>query len=276
MKPNPTDFPKALTLEEWNKLKHKFSKLTLTGWNRLDGLKKLSLLKHNVEIDNTPIFGNDFTITYPDDIYLFDLAQSYSLQDPHKIRRMTYQNREIGGTIEYGKDINIRFSGNENQISLDLKTDTHTLFHTHPAQDRDFDPPSVLDIISYLALIVKYVADIIIDLDRGIEHSVDDPLIVQNCMVFTKDEVYVYYISYQLLTSITETLMNIFLKSDDFVYQVEKLLEEIELVYASYLNKYNYDLESLELSNYLSTLSSLGIIIKRFKYQEKINVYIVK
>ena len=273
--------PKALTLEEWNKLKYKFNKLTLNGWNRLDGLKKLSLLKHNVEINDNPIFGNNFTVKYPEDIYLFDLSQPYSLQDPHKIRRLTYQNREIGGTIEYGQDVQIRFSGSENQISLDLKTDTHTLFHTHPAQDREFDPPSVLDIISYLALIVKYVADIILDLDRGIEHSVDDPLIVQNCMVFTKDEIYVYYISHQLLTSITEKLMNIFLKlsdnnNSDFVYHVEKLLEELELAYASYLCKFNYDLDSSELSNYLSTLSSLGIIIQRFKYDNNLKIYIVK
>lgn len=285
--------PKALSLQEWNKLKYKFNKLTLAGWNRLDGLKKLSLLKHNVEINDTPIFGNHFSLKYPDDIYLFDLAQPYSLQDPHKIRRMTYQNKEVGGTIEYGKDIKMRFSGDDHQISLNLKTDTHTLFHTHPAQDRDFDPPSVLDIISYLALIVKYVADLIIDLDRGIEHSVDDPLVVQNCMVFTKDEVYVYYISHQLLTSITEKLMNLFLESlgnndsefgsaeflkyEDFVYQVEKLLEELEIVYASYLCRFNYDLDSSELSNYLSTLSSLGIIIQRFKYNdENLKIYIVK
>lgn len=270
--------PKYITTEDWSKLLKKFKPLTLKTWYYLDGLKKLSLLRGaKIPINDQPLFLKDYRLKYPEDIYSYDTSKLFYL-DPstlNQIRRMAiYQDSEVGGTIEYdqGNTIDLKFSGTENRIELDYRSDTHTLFHTHPKDDRLYDPPSILDIISFLALTVKYIADLVIDIDRGIEHAADDPLVIQSSAVFTKDEVYIYYISRPLVVNIVRKLIELFLKNDDFVYQVEKLLEEMEIVYSAYLFPFNRDLDRID--EYLETLSSLGILIKRFKYTENPEVYI--
>ncbi len=97
----------------------------------------------------------------------------------------------------------------------------------------------------------------IIDLKNGIEHPLDDILIAQNSIVFTKNEVYVCYISYPLLTNITKYLI----KTDK---SLEEILENLE--YSKILNKFNKNLNNNEINEYIEKLSSLGILVKRFTY----------
>ena len=285
--------PKIIEFTDWQKLIKEYQTLDLEIWNSLDAMKKLALLKGIFKLDMIPVFGKDFILNYPEDIYNFTDTNKFiiDIDTLNKIRKYVCSDKEIGGTIEYSRQseqqfnmdynsknmskINIFFTGNNNRIDLNLKRDTHSLFHTHPDDNRkynprDFSPPSILDIISYLAVIVKYIADIIIDLGNGIEHSPDDPLIIQNSIVVSNEAVYVYYISYPLVVSITKHLMELYRSRKDnlnnFVYEVEKLLEEMELSYASYLFPFNRDLNTEDLEEYLNTLSSLGILIKRFPY----------
>ena len=58
--------------------------------------------------------------------------------------------------------------------------------------------------------------------------------------------------------------MELYLKKEDFVYEVEKLLENIEVVYSSYLFPFNND--TLDIDNYILTLYHLGIIMKKTSY----------
>ena len=282
--------PKVIEFNNWQKLIKEYRGLNLEIWNSLDAMKKLALLKGiNIKVVSTPNFGLNFILNYPEDIYNFTSTSKFTIDinTLNKIRRFLYSDKEIGGTIEYSRQseqqlnmdynskntskINIFFTGNNNRIDLNFKSDTHSLFHTHPNDDRRYNPVSILDIISYLAVIIKYIADIIIDLDNGIEHSPDDPLIIQNSIVVSNEAVYVYCISYPLVVSITKHLMELYRSRKDnlknnFVYEVEKLLEEMELSYASYLFPFNRDLDTGDLEEYLNTLSSLGILIKRFPY----------
>jgi hypothetical protein len=278
--------PKALQLKDWKTLTKEYETLDLEIWNSLDAMKKLALIKGiNLSFPRDIVFGNDFVLNYPEDIYLYSITDKFILDIDtlNQIRKYVYSEKEIGGTIVYSKkdiQVKISFSGSDNRIDLNLKSDTHTLFHTHPNNERkynhqdfshrdstSFSPPSILDILSYLAVTIKYIADIIIDLGNHIQHSTDDPLIIQNSMVVSNEAVYVYYISYPLIVSITQHLMNIYRKdANNFVYQVEKLLEEIELSYAKYLFPFNRNLNDRDLEEYLNTLSSLGILIKRFPY----------
>jgi hypothetical protein len=282
--------PKALQLKDWKSLTKEYETLDLEIWNSLDAMKKLALIRGiNLSFPKDIIFGKDFVLNYPEDIYLYSITDKFILDIDtlNKIRKYVYSEKEVGGTILYSqknkKDIYVKisFSGTDNRIDLNLKSDTHTLFHTHPNDfntnnfsrndfsSRDFSPPSILDILSYLAVTIKYIADIIIDLGNHIQHSTDDPLIIQNSMVVSNEAVYVYYISYPLIVSITRHLMNIYQKdANNFVYQVEKLLEEMELSYAKYLFPFNRNLNDRDLEEYLNTLSSLGILIKRFPYSE--------
>lgn len=270
----------VLTEAQWKRLANKFKTLTIETWNGLDGMKKINLLKlAKIEVDNIPTFG----YFEKNDIYLSELTKTFvlDLSTLNKLRNLAiYEPNERGGTIEYsdsGPKLKFLFSGNSNRINLDLNRDTHTLFHTHPIdQDRETDPPSVLDILSYLALIVKYIADIIIDMKNGIEHSIDDPLIVQNRMVFTHNEIYVYYISKLLVESITNMLMNIFLYEDDFNSSVELLLDKMELSYSNYLYSFNRDLNIIDMQEYLQTLEKLGILVKRYNYFDKVEVAIIE
>ena len=270
--------PKAIKKEYWDKLKRKYSELSLNSWEHLDGLKKNTLLRNaNIKLDNKILFGEDYILNYPEDIYLKTKKIILHPTTLNTIRHMAIDEiKEIGGIINNNK-IDVLFSGNKNRIKLDLNKKTQTLFHTHPADDDlDFDPPSVLDIVSFLALNVQSIAEYILNGKKDVRKL----LKVENSMVFTKDEVYVYYISYPLIKNITEYLIDLNEKQDlyqqfDFIYNVEKLLEELELYYSNILSRFNMTLDEKLLNEYIEYLSKLGIIMKRFKYTDKPEVYVM-
>lgn len=223
--------PKSLDAKTWKKIK-----CNLEDWYNLNGFEKINLLEEKPE---DILFGFFHNLKYPKDIYMFEKTGKYIL-DVQKIRNyVNNETREVGGTISK-EGVEISFIGNQKNVFLDFSKDADILFHTHPAENRIFDPPSVLDILLYLALIVKYIASIIIDLGKGVEHPSDDPLVIQNSMVFSKEGVYVYYISHPLIEKITTKLVHLYLKEGDFLFEVEKLLEEIELSYSYFLRDYNY------------------------------------
>lgn len=280
--------PKAINEKDWNILKKNY-KINLKVWENLDGLKKINLLrdakvslsldsKINLSLDTNKnkesIFGDNYNLSYPKDIYTNRriILDKTILTRIHEM--VLNEKKEIGGIINDNK-IDFLFNGNENRIHLDLKKKTQTLFHTHP-EDKDilFDPPSVLDIVSFLALTVQSIADFILNNDG--EKNINDILKVQNCIVFTKNEIYVYYISYPLILTISEYLMNLMSRdlmsrdlmniNSDYIYEVEKLLEEIELNYSNILSEFNMTLDEELLLKYISQLNSLGILVKRFSY----------
>ena len=272
MKPIQSMKPKAIKKQHWNKLKRKYSELSLKSWEYLDGLKKLSLLRGaNIELEDKFIFGKDYILKYPEDIYLQSRKIVLHPTILNTIRHLALEEKkEIGGIINNNK-IEVLFSGNKNRIKLDLKNKTQTLFHTHPEdEDLIFDPPSVLDIISFLALNVQSIAEFILNGKKDVKNL----LKVENSMVFTKNEVYVYYISYPLIKEISNQLMKMYEIQDDFIYNVEKLLEEIELYYSKILSRFNMTLDDNLLEEYISYLSNLGIIMKRFSYLSPPIVYV--
>jgi hypothetical protein len=275
--------PKGVNEKDWKKLQKKYSLLNFENWSYLDGNKKINLLK-GAGINIVPIylFRKDYNLKYPEDIYMFKKTEKLIL-DPttlNSLRHMILDEiKEIGGTINFIErkfKMEILFIGNENNIDLNLEKDTQTLFHTHPIDEElEFDPPSVLDIISFLILNVESISKLIIDLGNGIEHPIDDALIVQNSMVFTKNEVYVYYISYPLLKNIIKYIIDLYKNSKDFIYSVEKLLEMIEIHYSIILSSFNRNLNNYEIKEYINFLSSLGIIMKRFDYLSVPESYIL-
>lgn len=272
--------PKAVNEKNWDKMKKKYPSLNFEIWSYLDGIEKINVLKDSqIEIKPIYFFGKNYNLKYPKDIYMFENTEKIVL-DPITLTNfqnmVLYEKKEVGGTLNFLLKTNnfktdIFFTGTETSIDLNLEKDTQTLFHTHPINEKlDFDPPSILDIVSFLALNVKFIAESIIDLRNGIEHGIDD-LIVQNSMVFTKNEVYVYYISSPLILNITKYLMK--LKNKDFIYNVEKLLEMIEIHYSIILSSFNKNLNNEEIEEYLKILSSLGILIKRFSYLDNPEIY---
>ena len=266
------EYPKAISEKDWDKLKRKYSELNLKSWEHLDGLKKLSLLKGaNINIENKFLFGNNYILDYPKDIYLKSKRIILDSSTLNRIRHMALDERkEIGGIINDNK-IDVLFSGTKNRIKLDLNKKTQTLFHTHPEdEDLEFDPPSVLDIVSFLALNVQSIAEYILNKQKDVKKL----LKVENSIVFTKNEVYVYYISYPLIKNITEYLIEIH-ETDNFVYKVEKLLEELELYYSKILSRFNMTLDENLLNEYIEYVSKLGIIMKRFKYTSSPEVYVM-
>tara|TARA_R110001599_G_scaffold108188_2_gene271216 strand:+ start:4422 stop:5243 length:822 start_codon:yes stop_codon:yes gene_type:complete len=270
--------PKALLEKDWSKMLRKYSELNLKSWGYLDGLKKMSILRGaQIQIPYFPIFGQDYLLNYPKNIYM-DRKIILNPTTLNTIRHMALdERREIGGTIEENK-INVLFTGSNDRINLNINDQkTQSLFHTHPAdEDVQWDPPSVLDIVSFLALTVKSIADYILQNKKDIKNM----LLVENSLVFTKNEVYVYYISYPLMLNISKHLLEMKEVEDviedrkDFIYEVEKLLEEIELYYSHILSKYNMSLNEKQLEEYLSELSTLGILVKRFKYTDSPEVYV--
>jgi hypothetical protein len=286
---------KALSSKDWNKLLRKFKKLNSNNWNYLDGLQKLSLLRAcNINLDTLFKFGINYNLKYPNDIYQYDVSEKYTFDVTtlNNLRHLALDyNTELGGTINFiynrsGMKIEsnnhslnnhtkikvqlLYQSDQINRIDLNVEQDTQILFHTHPVEyDTIFDPPSILDIISYLGLTIVHISNMILDISKSIEHPLDDPLIVQASMVFTKNEIYVYYISYPLLRDIVKKLINTYHEDKNmFVHNVEKLLEEIEISYANLLFRYNRNLSDFEIKEYISFLSSLGIIVKRYDYLE--------
>ena len=247
--------PKIFDLQQW-----KILNISLQQWNELDGIQKVKLLKLNYKL---PVFGKFNQIIDIKNTKIFDFS---------KMKELIYQNNEVGGTIDVSdgnyipQNYNIQFVGNNNRIPLDLSEESNStdiLFHTHPIDEREFNPPSILDILLYLALIIKSMADILLE-NR-------EDLIVQNCIVFAKEGVYVYHANTNLLQAIINKLLTY---KNNFVYDVEKLLEEIELSYASYLLKFNKILTKKEYQEYLHELRSLGFTIELFPYNKvKISFY---
>lgn len=226
-------------------------------WESLDGIKKIKLLKHaNIPIYDEPIFGKKYNISYPKDIY-----QNKEIKiDPtilKRIRNLTNQKNEIGGTITYNDNnikINLEVIGEKDRIIFkDHDLFNGSLFHTHPKDDYlKYDPPSILDIVSFLAVTIKNISTL----------SKNQ---IYNSIVFTKDEIYVYYISKPLLDNIINKISNLDISS------IEKLMEEIEICYCSYLYYFNKKINSLQdLSKYLSELSKIGILIKRYTYTDQV------
>ncbi len=238
----------------------------------------MAIIKH-VKIDTNKynIIARDLTPNYPEDIYLYKMKNKYILSDRLlvKMKSLSINNRdELGGILKYDnnyiKDI-ILFNGDANKINLDLGKDTQTLFHTHPFTGNKYEPPSILDIISYLANVIKYIADLILDLNKDVEHPLYDPIVIQNCMVFSEEGVYVYYISHPLIKKIVEKIVNLDINS------IEKLIEEIEIGYANELFRFNkYYCTVNELNEYLNHLNSLGIMVNFFPYSKKTESYILE
>jgi hypothetical protein len=260
-------------MRTWEKLN-----ISLDKWNNMEGIEKINLLKkHNINVDIKYYFGKEYKIKYPEDIYMFHRKKKLLLDNTllEKIKNLTKEKKEFGGTIRFDENkLDILFIGNENNIELNLEKDTQILFHTHPFEKNlKYRPPSVLDIISFLVLNIKSIAELIIDLSQGIEHPIDEELIVENSIVFTQNEVYVYYISYPLLVNINKYLIKLFKTNKDFIYSVEKFLELIELEYSMILYSFNKNLNNYEIEEYLKKLSSLGILMKRFKYNEYPETY---
>lgn len=273
--------PIILSDTEWNKLCKRFKSLTKKSWDDLDGMKKYALLRNvNVNCDIFSPISDNLKITYPNDIYMINLKTKYILPKSLLVEmkgKVLSNPNEVGGIIEYRPEIkNIHiFDGNHTKIDLDLGTDTQTLYHTHPDTDGGFEPPSILDVISYLANIIKHIGELIMDLNRNIEHPLDDPLVIQNSMVFSKDGVFVYYVSDLLLRDIVKKLVKLF-KNGNYSEQFLKFIDEMELGYCRELfpyNKYYYNIE--KLNEYLDRLGKLGIIMKYFPYTSQPESYIL-
>jgi hypothetical protein len=259
--------PKSLPEENWNKLLRKYKDLSLKSWNAIDGLKKLALLRGaKIVLNAIPIFGTFYNTS----IYNFDKCKKYTfgITELNKMRHIALEEKnEIGGII--GEDIRFLFNGSKNRIQLNIEGQTKnlTLFHTHPQdEDTEYDPPSVLDMVSFLEFNVKSIAE------RIINKNVGQLLKVQNSVVFTKNEVYIYYLSNELVVSITKYLLSLRDRAD-FVYEVEKLLEEIEIHYSFLLSKFNMELTDAQVKEYISYLNSLGFIVHRYTYNQEVEIF---
>jgi hypothetical protein len=276
--------PKIFEELEWNKMLRKYDTLTLKGWNYLDGVKKLSILRGaKVNIKSLAIFGNFSNLVYPKSIYNFEKCKKhiFDVTTLNKMRHVALEERkEIGGVVDINKEMKFLFMGSNNRIDLNFENKDNkdnndkknvTLFHTHPQdEDVEYDPPSILDIVSFLEFNVKSMAD------RILNKNIGEILKIQNSIVFTKNEVYIYYLSNDVIINIVKYLLNLFnnfKNNNDFVYEVEKLLEEIELYYSSLLSRFNMTLTNSQVEEYLSYLQTLGIVIQRFKYTESVEIF---
>lgn len=262
--------PRELSLEEWEKVTDEYT-IDKKSWDKIDGLKKIYLLKSSgVDISRFfPTFGEFTNIRYPNDIFMFSNYKN----KPLTLRTLSFlrgkaktEGKEIGGIINDG-DYKIMFTGNENRINLDVdnvSTINQTLFHTHIEEENIYiDPPSVLDIVNFLCLNVKYIVDYVLNNDIGKEFN--SILKIKNCVIFTHNEIYVYYISIQLFKEISRKIMS-FVDSEDFIAEVEKIMENVELSYSNYLQRFNIRFDESILEQYLKTLLNLGIIVKRYDY----------
>ena len=273
--------PKSLSEADWNKIRERYRMLNVGRWDGLDGVKKIEILKElNIPTFYEPIFGTDFKVIYPDNIYKFKRTKRYKLNDVELLlmREMTLsEKREIGGILDFKEDTNVEilFVGTDTRIDLNLEKSTKDmmsilLFHTHPEDKNiDFDPPSILDIISFLSFNVKSLADLVLNPEKA---NTDKILKIQIGIVFTKNEIYTYYMSHDLIIKIIFYLRNLH-KQGNFIENAERLLEEIELYYTSYLIKYNTSMTSRQVDDYCKKLASLGILMKRATYQEGCNCF---
>jgi hypothetical protein len=276
------DRPKALAESDWMKIRERYRMLNGKRWDGLDGVKKVEIMKEcGIPTFYEPAFGIDFKIVYPNNIYKFSKAKSFELNPVELVlMRDSAQNEkhEIGGIVDFTeyKNIQILFIGTNTRIDLNLEESTQDkmsllLFHTHPADtDVEFDPPSILDIISFLSFNVKSLADLILNPEKS---DTDKVLKIQVGIVFTKNEVYTYYMSHHLIVKIILHLREINLQGN-FIEDSEKLLEEIELYYTSYLLKFNILLNGKKVDDYCRTLATLGILMHRATYSEGCNCFI--
>ncbi len=259
--------PKILEQEIWNKLKMRYKMLDLNTWNVIDGVRKVEILEEiGINIPE-PTFGNDYIINYPEHIYKFRKCKKYNLNVEEMREFAINEEKEVGGIIENNK-IKILFIGSNDRINLDLEESMPNmksiiLFHTHPKDDNvQYDPPSILDIISFLSFNIKSIADLI--LNRG-NVDVRNALKIQLGIVFTKNEIYTYYLSHQLVMNIVNSLLTLY-PLPDFIENVEKMLEEIELYYTATLQRFNKTLQYEEVEEYLLNLESLGFLLHRTSY----------
>jgi hypothetical protein len=79
--------------------------------------------------------------------------------------------------------------------------------------------------------------------------------------------------SHHLIVKIILHLREINLQGN-FIEDSEKLLEEIELYYTSYLLKFNILLNGKKVDDYCRTLATLGILMHRATYSEGCNCFI--
>ncbi len=184
------------------------------------------------------------------------------------------EKKEVGGVIDFNSETNIKilFTGTDDRIDLNLESDTADmkniiLFHTHPKdEDVEYDPPSILDIISFLSFNVKSIADLVLNRDKA---DISKILKIQCSLVFTKNEVYTYYFSHDLIMNITNDLLQVFRENEDeFIERVERILEEIELNYTFSLRKFNKTMNEEEIGEYFKVLNSLGFLIHRSSYRK--------
>ena len=274
--------PKSLSSSDWNKIRERYRMLNVGRWDGLDGVKKIEILRElNIPTFYEPIFGTDFKVIYPDNIYKFKRSTKYKLNEVELLlmREMVLKEKhEIGGILNFKEETNVEilFVGTDTRIDLNLEKSTKDmmsilLFHTHPEDKNvDFDPPSILDIISFLSFNVKSLADLVLNPEKA---NTDKILKIQIGIVFTKNEIYTYYMSHDLIIKIIFYLRNLH-KQGNFIENAERLLEEIELYYTSHLIKYNASMTSPQVDDYCKKLGTLGILIKRSSYSEGCNCFI--
>ena len=273
--------PKALSEADWMKVRGRYRMLNVGRWDGLDGVKKIEILKElNIPTFYEPIFGTDFKVIYPDNVYKFKRSTKYKLNEVELLlmREMVLKEKhEIGGILNFKEETNVEilFVGTDTRIDLNLEKSTKDmmsilLFHTH-SEDKniDYDPPSILDVISFLSFNVKSLADLVLNPEKS---NTDKILKIQIGIVFTKNEVYTYYMSHDLIIKIIFHLRNLY-KQGNFIENAERLLEEIELYYTSYLIKYNTSMTSPQVDDYCKKLGSLGILMKHATYQEGCNCF---
>ena len=160
-------------------------------------------------------------------------------------------------------------------------------YHTHPYDGTNpISPPSSSDIATYIETASDYMGHIIFD-DELIKKyganakttdTQENNLPYQSELVFAKDGVYVYYISVPLLEKIIDKLNDIYETSDkDLVkadQRFETLSRRIEIDYMLYLSKNQPRILSEQnYQQYLAKINSIGVIIKRFPY-DNVEVYV--
>lgn len=267
---------KVLNAEEWKKIR--MTGITEKEWEKTDGLDKVKLIERaGIDLRKFfPTFGTFPGLTYPQSLFPEEEGLKEKVLSKEGLLflndKAENEGREIGGVIKDGK-IKVLFKGDENKIDLtvdEMKEEVDTLFHTHiKTGGIPFDPPSVSDIINYLSLQVKFYADALLgngDKKRGGNRK------VKNGAVFAYDEIYVYYISYPLMKKIKEKLKSMWNSRDHemFIYNVEKLMEHLEISTALFLSSHTRVSNPSELKNYMEALASIGILLKRYRYNDKV------
>lgn len=282
----------GLTLEYGNK-DNLIDRIDYDEWLNLESLEKAKIVeKYIPDFNYYPSFGYFYNTTYS--------KLNFSLQDIKIIGKNTCftSSKEKGGIVDYKNNIaNLQFKsvGTDSRIDLNYDSDIiQTVFHTHPIeytnkqeinteinkQERKqikkernkYDPISVLDIVSFLLINTKSIADCIL---FGTEIHVK----FLSALIFTKNEVYTYYMSTQLIQKISATLRNLWNESikntsdiNSYIKNTELLLEEIELYYTLSLLNFNKYLTNTEIISYIEIVNSFGIVINRFSYNDNISI----